>query len=152
MTLRFFAPGIPAPGGSKTAMRNRHTGKPFVRDACKRNKPWRDTVASFALEAMVGRRPMDGPLSVTFVFILPRPKAHFFDGKKTGQLRPTAPNYHSVRPDTTKLIRSTEDALTGLVWTDDAVISEQRASKVYADSYPGTSNPGVIIEVDELEA
>jgi hypothetical protein len=48
--IRFFVPGIPAPGGSKKAFHHAKPGKIIVKDACKRNKPWRDTVASFALE------------------------------------------------------------------------------------------------------
>ena len=128
--IRFFVPGVPAPGGSKKAFRS-PSGRIVVMDDCKRNKPWRDSVASFALEAMVGKTPLEGPLRVSMYFMLPRPRHHFRTGKKAGQLKDTAPYYHTSKPDATKLVRSTEDAMTGIVWRDDAVIAQQEIDKTY---------------------
>lgn len=145
--IRFFVPGVPAPGGSKTPMRNPHTGKIYVKDACKRNPAWRDRVASFALEAMAGRRPMEGPIRMTLYFMLPRPKSHYGTGKNADKLKDTAPIYHTSKPDATKLVRSTEDALTGILWRDDAVIAQQVVDK----TYEAGKGPGVIVEVMRLE-
>lgn len=38
---------------------------------------------------------------------------------------------HVVRPDLSKLIRATEDALTGIIYTDDAQIVSIKAEKFY---------------------
>lgn len=73
--IRVTVPGIPAPGGSKKAFRHAATGKIIVMDTCNRNKSWRDTVASFALEAMVGQRPLDGCSRSNFTLRCRGPRA-----------------------------------------------------------------------------
>lgn len=139
--LQFFVPGIPAPGGSKRAFAIKkggvYTGRTVVfDDAGQRNKDWRSAVAAVASAAMADE-PMRGPLRVKFDFIMPRLKAHYHTSKKrAGELREDAPTYHVTKPDTTKLIRSTEDALTGIAWADDAQIAVQAATKTYGDK-PG---------------
>jgi len=47
--------------------------------------------------------------------------------------------FPASRPDLTKLIRSVEDALTGILWRDDAQVISQVALKRYAmpDETPG---------------
>jgi Holliday junction resolvase RusA-like endonuclease len=118
--ISFFVPGVPAPGGSKRSFRHRHTGKIVTMDDCERNKSWRTSVAWVAAQSKNGRGdwPRREPLLASFVFVMPRPKGHY--GARG--LRPSAPKGHQVKPDLTKLIRSTEDALTGILWVDDAQI------------------------------
>lgn len=50
-----------------------------------------------------------------------------------------------VKPDLDNYIKSTLDALNGVIWTDDATIVELNTSKWYAD------DPRIEIEVKELE-
>ena len=129
--MTFFIPGTPRPGGSKSAFPTK-SGKIAMVDASgKAGRDWRKTAALFARQAMNGE-PYKQPLKVAFYFFMPRPKKHFRVNAKGTYLRDTAPRMHSIRPDTTKLIRSVEDALTGIVWEDDALIVEQHASKRYA--------------------
>jgi Holliday junction resolvase RusA-like endonuclease len=139
--IRFFVPGIPAPGGSKKAFVI--AGKARIVEDCKRNADWRATVATVASEAMQGVEMSRGPLEVWFQFYLPRPKSHF---GKTG-LRGAASYYPTVKPDVTKLVRSTEDALKGITWADDSQIVTQWSEKRYAE--PGT-RPGCYIRIAEL--
>jgi Holliday junction resolvase RusA-like endonuclease len=120
--MEFFVPGIPAPGGSK-----RHIGGGRIIEDCKRTKGWRACVALAAMQA--GCVPLDGPLTMSIAFWMPRPKGHY---RKDGRLKPSAPEYPTTKPDTTKLVRSTEDALKGICWRDDAQVVYQVASKVYA--------------------
>lgn len=133
--ITFFVPGTPAPGGSKRAFINRRTGRAIVTDDCKRNKPWRERVAWTAREHYDGA-PISEPLSVMWTFVMPRPKSHYRTGKHAGELRSDAPTYHTKKPDATKLVRAAEDALTGIIWTDDSVIACQTAIKIYGDT-PG---------------
>ena len=134
--ITFFVPGIPKPGGSKKAFFIQKLGRSVIVDASK-NKEWRTAVAWFAkAESDLGAELLRCPLEVEFHFVMPRPLAHFRAGKNAGVLRPNAPTYHTHAPDTTKLIRSTEDALTGVLWADDALIVEQIASKKYGEQ-PG---------------
>ena len=133
-SYKFFVPGVPAPGGSK-----RHIGGGRMIDACKRNAPWRAMVALAAMEA--GCKPMDGPLLLSIGFNMPRPKGHY---RKDGTLKPNAPHFPTVKPDTTKLVRALEDALKGIAWTDDAQVVTQIARKNYALHGPA----GAWVQID----
>lgn len=139
MTIKFFVAGIPRPGGSK-----RHVGGGRIIESCKHTAGWREAVAWAARNYHDGPL-LDGPLRVRLEFVMPRPKAHYGTGKRAGELKTTAPAYHTTKPDTTKLIRSTEDALTHVVWKDDALIAEQQASKVYGDK------PGAWVTIKALD-
>ena len=81
---------------------------------------------------------MTGPLSVSFSFAMPRPGSHYGTGRNADKLKPSAPAGHTSKPDITKLIRSTEDALKGIAWVDDTQIVSQSAGKMYTnDRRPG---------------
>lgn len=140
-SISFFAPGIPKPGGSKTAFYNKKLGRSLIVDASD-NRDWKNTVRFAGREAMKGRAPFDGVISVKVIFEMPRIKGHY---RPNGELRRSAPFYHTVKPDATKLWRSTEDALTGICWRDDAQIAEQEIVKRYGDA------PGAIIVVVQRE-
>lgn len=149
MTITFFVQGKPRPGGSKTAMpiygagghavtRPTATGKhrPVLRyvDDAKGNGEWRKLVASAARAEMQkrGLAMTSDALRVHFMFYFARPKFHA--GKRG--LLPSAPLHHTVKPDVLKLARATEDALTGIVWRDDAANVAITISKAYADTTP----------------
>lgn len=143
--LSFFVVGAPQPGGSKRVVPRggRRGGKAQVIEDCRRNPAWRHQVASAA--ALAHRRaPLAGPLEVRFEFVLSRPKGHYGTGRNSGQVRPNAPVYPAVKPDTTKLVRAVEDSMTGVIYMDDAQIVRQFAEKVYG--FP----PGVRITVRKL--
>lgn len=139
--VEIHVPGIPRPGGSK-----RHIGRGILIDAGKHTKEWRAIVAFAGRDAMRSAEPMDGPLCVDVVFWMPRPKSHYKTGKNAGTLKADAPQYHTSKPDATKLWRSTEDALTGIAWRDDAQIATQRITKRYGDK------PGADIIIGQLNS
>lgn len=133
--LTFTVYGVAAPAGSKTSGQ-RKDGSRFVRDSSRRAAPWKDDVKRSAGEAMErrtfttdGDSLVSGPLMLAVRFVVPRPKGHY--GARG--LRPSAPAYPTTRPDITKLLRAVEDALTGIVWRDDAQVVEQVARKVYGE-------------------
>ncbi len=135
-TISFFVPGTPAPGGSKSFKGfSKSTGRAILVDAGgERNKHWRSLVAQVGHTEMHGAALFSGPLHVRFEFIVARPKSHFLSRGfgQLGSLRPTAPPAPVTRPDTLKLTRSTEDALTGVVWHDDAQAVVMNLQKRYA--------------------
>lgn len=131
--VRFFVPGIPRPGGSKRAFVTK-TGRAVVVEDNKRSMDWRAVVALAAFERF--RRPLEGPVTFAFRFVMPRPKSHFRTGRHAGELRPDAPAVHTSKPDASKLTRSTEDALKGIAWLDDSQVCDQVISKRYGES-PG---------------
>ena len=73
---------------------------------------------------------MQGPLTMTVDFMMPRPKAHY--GAKG--LKSNAPFYHEKKPDIDNLIKGLCDALTGILWDDDTQISVLVATKKYSET------------------
>lgn len=95
---------------------------------------WRDQVAWTARMAYKGEL-LDCLLVVSLEFFKPRPKAHYGTGKNERVLKNTAPAAPGVIPDAGKLARAVEDALTNVVWTDDARIISSFHSKRYIDRW-----------------
>jgi Holliday junction resolvase RusA-like endonuclease len=129
--------GDPAPQGSKRALRSKHAkGRIQLVESSKKVKPWREAVDAEARRLARIAGCFDGPLAVRFEFHLAPPQR-----TKKGALP-------FRKPDLSKLIRSTEDALTtaGLI-ADDARIVRLRAEKVYVAADGLLDRPGVIIEV-----
>jgi Holliday junction resolvase RusA-like endonuclease len=129
--ITIYVPGKPQPGGSKRGFLNRKSGKVIVTDANPKAKPWQAVVALAASEVVT--EVLDIPLRVRFDFVFTRPKGHYRTGKNAGILKPDAPPYPTGRPDAGKLARSAEDALTGIVWRDDAQIVTEGLTKRYGD-------------------
>ena len=145
--ITFQVIGEPKPGGSKTAFYNKKLNRAMVVDASGRpGKQWRDSVKAAAMEAYNGPL-LTGPLFLRVAFRLSRPKGHFGTGRNADKLKPTAPTYPCKKPDTTKLMRSLEDALTGVLWRDDVQVVHQYANKVWADI---GWRPGAYVTVEEL--
>ncbi len=133
--VSFTVYGVAQPAGSKRAFVSPKTGRAHVTDAAKGSRAWKQEVRSAAIHSLDGEpapQPcplLDGPLSLAVTIYLPRPQGHY--GSRG--LRPSAPTYPTVRPDVTKLLRGIEDALTGIIWRDDAQIVYQKASKHYGE-------------------
>jgi crossover junction endodeoxyribonuclease RusA len=130
--VRFEVWGTAKPAGSKRPFR-RGDGSLGVRDASDGSREWKNLVADKAAEAMEGRPQLEGPLAMLVTFYVLRPKTHYGTGRNAHTLKPGAPVYPSTRPDTLKLTRAVEDALTGIVYRDDAQISMQLAIRRYSD-------------------
>lgn len=136
---RITVVGLPAPQGSKSAFRNQHTGRMAVVESNpKKHKAWRDAVAAAASDWVWENHeppPLDGPLRLRAIFYLPRPASY-----------PKWRWLPDKKPDLSKLIRSTEDALSGIIYVDDARIVDEAIGKRYAIDRP----PGAVIVVESL--
>lgn len=77
----------------------------------------------------------EGAVRLAIVFFLPRPKS-----------MPARIKHHLTRPDLSKLVRGVEDALTGILWSDDSRIVDVIARKAYA-----VTQPHALIVVDYAE-
>ena len=134
--MEFWVAGEPKPGGSKRGFYNAKLKRVMITEACGKTKNWRASVAQCGSEAWASateeeKRALFAPLRVRFEFVFLRPKSHYGSGARAGGVKASAPPFPSGRPDTTKLIRSTEDALTGILWRDDAQVVTQYATKRY---------------------
>lgn len=141
MRITFEVYGLPAPQGSK-----RHVGGGRMIESSKAVKPWREAVKWAAREAMAGPdgwAALDGPLLARMVFTLPKPKS----APKTRR------TWADRKPDLSKLLRSTEDALTdaGLIADDARLVEFSRLAKVYpGEDVEALASPGCRITVERL--
>lgn len=129
--------GTPAPQGSKSTFRTK-TGKTVVvegkdKSQRERHASWRNAVAEAArdeAERLPG--PLDGPLVLGVTFRLAMPQS------RSKQLHRLGRNWHTSRPDLTKLLRSTEDAMKdgGLI-ADDSRICRLSVMKIEVVGWTG---------------
>lgn len=141
--IEFTVIGTPAPQGSKKFVGLSKAGRGLMVESSKKVKPWRMDVKA-AAEALLGAHaatvPLDGPLVVSMVFTLAKPAS-------APKRRTTWPDR---KPDLSKLVRSTEDAISDAgLWADDArVVEYTRLAKVYPGEDPeALAVPGVRVKV-----
>lgn len=139
--IKFRIYDTPRPGGSKRAFVVK--GRAIITEDCKGSKTWREAVKTAALAAYHGPL-LEGALAFKVTFFMARPKSHYRTGRHAGELKANAAKWHEKRPDATKLMRSTEDALAGIVWRDDSQIAFQTAAKQYAEK------PGALVTVERI--
>jgi Holliday junction resolvase RusA-like endonuclease len=147
LRIEFTVHGEPQPAGSKRGFafkrKNGSTGV-AISDANPKSAEWKRYVKL----AAATNRPdalVLGAVSVSFEFFRVRPGGHFNtkgELNKKGREKP----YPTSKPDALKLARGVEDALTGVIWLDDAQIVEERLSKRWGDA------PGVRVVIETLDA
>lgn len=130
--------GKPEPGGSKRAVTIPGRSFSQIVDANPKAEGWKKTVAKTARYTLIGKPPLTGPLGVRMVFTVERPKS-------------VRRRFPTVKPDVLKLARSTEDALTGIVWVDDAQIVREIIEKRYGPE-PGCEVTAWVIRDDGQDA
>ncbi len=147
MTITVY--GQPAPQGSKRFVGHAKSGRGILIESSKAVKPWREAVKHAAIDEVIGKgnnwdgvngMRFYGPVVVYMIFTVPKPKSAP-KGRRTWPDR---------KPDLSKLVRSTEDALTDAgVWEDDARIIRCVASKVYpGEGADALNTPGAVIRIE----
>lgn len=98
-------------------------GQPIIRTATTNANPktkgWEQLVREQA-QTIAADGVFIGPVVLTVTFRLPRP-----------QSLPKRQLHHTKKPDLDKLVRCTNDALTGVLYIDDAQIVDLHARKTY---------------------
>ena len=142
--VEFAVPGKPEPQGSI-----RQFDLPPKCPACHRGRrtiltsdnaalrEWRITVGKVAQRAMKGKVPIRGAVELELVFFMEPPKT-----------MPKDRIHPSVRPDRDKLERGVMDALSGIVYIDDAQVVDGSVRKRYP--LPGDS-AGVIVRARAID-
>ncbi|MFF8412902.1 RusA family crossover junction endodeoxyribonuclease [Streptomyces omiyaensis] len=158
--LALVVRGTPGPQGSKS-----HKGRGRMVESSAKVAPWREAVrhaAAIAVEATPGWQRLDGPLRLDVVFFFDRPQGHFGTGRNAGVLKASAPATPTSAPDLSKLIRSTEDAITDSgAWRDDSRVAVVTAAKRWThdpydpfgvlDSPGALDTPGALIRIWRLD-
>ena len=140
--INFVVYARPEPQGSARAFVV--NGRAVVTSTNKKLKPYRQELTHTAMNALAGdgtAAPMAGkhvPVSMVIDFHLERPKSI-----------PKKRNHLVVKPDMDKLIRSTLDALTGIIYQDDAQVVELNVRKHYGVPERAEIS-ATIIEADSL--
>jgi Holliday junction resolvase RusA-like endonuclease len=143
MTITVY--GMPGPQGSKKFMGIKG-GRGILVESSSKVKSWREAVKWAAIDSQVGKLPsfdrhVYGPVRMEVTFTMPRPKS----AKKNA--------VPSTRPDLSKLVRSTEDALTDVgAFEDDARIVECLSRKVYPGQHKDSLGvPGAVIRIKRID-
>ncbi len=157
--LDVFVAGRARPAGSKTSgvsYRKNEQGErepirradgrivTFTKDSSgPEGAAWREDVREVVMRVYGGPRLQACRLAL--VFVRARPQGHYGSGRNAGRLRAGAPKLPTPRPDALKLARAVEDALTGILYADDAAVCELAVAKTYG------REPGVRIQAWRLE-
>lgn len=126
--IAFFVPGIPkGQPRARACIRGRHAGiyNPATAD------DWKSAVYDSA-KRFAPQSPEAGPVCVDLTFYFPRPKGHYRTGRRTHELRPDAPKFHTSKPDRDNSDKAVLDSLSQLgFWKDDAQVCDGRIQKLY---------------------
>lgn len=118
--VTFQVIGIAQPKGSTRAFLPKGWTRPIVTTDNPKSKGWQQLVAEQA-QTIARDGLLVGPVVLTVTFHLPRP-----------QSLPKRVVHHTKKPDLDKLVRSTKDALKGVLYGDDAQVVDLHARKTYA--------------------
>ncbi len=146
MEIRVY--GMPGPQGSKKFVGVAKSGRGILVESSGKVKLWRQDVKAAAMEVLENdslsierhcNGAIPGAVEVEMIFTMPKPKS-------APKNRRTWP---STRPDLSKIVRSTEDALTEAgVWEDDARVVRCVSQKVFPGEHPDALHiPGAVIRI-----
>ena len=136
MTISFFVPGEPRPQPRPRTFARKFGDKWMARvyDAGTA-EGWKSQIAA-AAKQYLPQQPIDGAVSLTIYFTMPRPKNHH---RANGQLKDSTPVLHRSRPDLDNLEKAVMDALTQLgFWDDDAQVAVKHTTKAYGPNIGAT--------------
>lgn len=141
--IRFFIPGQPQ---GKERARSRivktKSGKQFTTHYTpKKTRENEARISKYAMAAMGGAGPLEGPVRLTLRmgFEIPKSWPQWKREKALmGEIAPT------VKPDSDNVEKSIKDGLNGIVWADDCQVIECEKVKFY------TAMPGVLVSVREI--
>jgi len=93
--------------------------------------------------------PLQGPLKIHMVFIIPRPASHYGTGKNADKLKPSSPKYPIAKPDIDNCMKFYMDCLNRIAWADDSQICACLSSKCYSKEKGMGKVEIVIDEIDD---
>jgi Holliday junction resolvase RusA-like endonuclease len=137
--ITFTIPGEPIAKGRPRATTIHGSARLYTP---KKTESYEGKAGVYAVQAMAGRPPLQGPVALSFTAVFGIPKS--WSGR-----RKTANNvmaeYVTKKPDVDNLAKIIGDALNGITWIDDSQVVElRRCVKVYGDV------PGVEVSIESL--
>lgn len=133
--MTFFVAGKPAPKGSKVMGRTKD-GRMFMRESASSSlRPWMKAIRVEAAKHF--KEPSQSSVWLYMDFWMPR-------GKTVKR------ELHTVKPDLDKLQRAVMDALTGIVYVDDAQVIGADSFKAYPTYRQPEPGVRIGVEIDGL--
>lgn len=118
--VSFFVAGVPIPQGAASAFI--HGNRAIVTTTKKKGlTAWRGDIRTEAQRHIT--ELFEGPIAVELDFIMPRPKSMAKRNRRP---------WNTKAPDIDKLLRASLDAMTGVVFRDDASVSQVFVRKITA--------------------
>lgn len=136
--LTFSFSGVPDAKGRPRATVRGGFAKLYTDDVTRK---YEGAVAKVAALAMRGRKPFEGPLSVSMRFRLAPPKSL---SKRQRAALLSGETAYLGRKDLDNLVKALADACNGVCWVDDVQIVRLFATKTAAEK------PGVDIRIEPL--
>ena len=140
--LSLFIPGLPVAQPRQRHTRTGHNYTPSTHPV----QGFKYAIAN-AVRVLIETRHetlpwSSGPIYLIYKLLFPRPRA--LQWKKKPQL----PLYHTQRPDLDNVAKAIKDALTGIVWVDDAQVALLSGCKwICGDE----ETPGVQLWISQLQ-
>jgi len=131
--IQFAVRGVPKPKGSMKAFMPKGARFPVITHDNPKTRPW---VSSVRIQAQqhAPKALWLGPISLELLFTIPKPQS----------LPKRRPSWAIRKPDLDKLIRSVKDALSGVIYKDDAQVIYESAKKEYGNA------PGVEVVIRQV--
>lgn len=121
-TIAFVVFGTPVPQGSTRAFIPKGWNRPVITAANTKTKPWKQQISGAAAAQNVHPFPKETSVAIVLDFYLAKPASV-----------PKRRSRPCVKPDLDKLVRAVFDAVTGIVFHDDAQIVDVTARKHYGE-------------------
>jgi Holliday junction resolvase RusA-like endonuclease len=132
VNISFTVYGKPVQMGSKKAFVPKGWKRAIITDDNgDKRKQWAGAVSQEAAAVMAGRDLIPGKVLLKVDFYFARPKSHYRSGKNAHLLKDDAPEWHIQTPDLDKLERCLLDAMTGVVYRDDAQVCAVHKGKYW---------------------
>ena len=146
LTIEIPIRAVPG-SNTKRGFVNPKTGRVIIADKAKGKHGYTAALRMFAEQTVndTDWKITRNPVMLVIDFYFTRPIGHFGTGRNAGSVKASAPKHMIVKPDLTNLLKSTEDALKGIVWHDDSQVVGMQLAKVYGEKEL------VRIQVAELE-
>ena len=107
--------------------RHRHRLKGGTYDPSKKDKD--DFIKCLG---NIPEEKMSNPIKCQLNFYCKRPKNHYKTGKKSAELKDTAPKYNTNNKDLDNMVKFILDALNDKLYVDDCLIIEINCTKTYS--------------------
>lgn len=106
-------------------------GKPrpvLIHHTDRKTRDYEAHVRRLAVQAMDGRPPLQGPVNLALVFVMPIPRSWPQWKRDMALRREIAP---TTKPDADNMQKAVKDALNGVAWLDDAQVVVCSIAKIY---------------------